>query len=254
MFCDNHMYRRIFYVLIAVFLYSNSEAGEFSFKGNKFAYRGHVIDTAFNITADNFLVEGGVLASVIKSSFNDLEVIKILSEEGKLELWLYNAQSKNHLLKIDSFPIEYKVDWASSKDLIASRSQMGLSTTYIYELCLPEAIKRSDPIKNLIYFDAKTAYFITYAPPDLSEDNDRIVVGKLFSDYMEIFNIKFDYKYMSDALGLFRGAKIEGSEAFVYVKQGGEIKTFEYELQAEKRNSGDSLPIKSKTPQQPGTD
>lgn len=212
---------------------SHSSASEFSLKGGALAYNGHVIDTSFKITTENFRTEGGVLASVVNNKANELKAIEIISEEGVLEIWLFNESSEKYLLKIDTYPTDYHVSWVSPQHLKVSRAHMGISVTYIYKISPPLVLeKKSSAIDKMIYFDPEKEDFSRYAFPGSELANDAVVVGRLFSDYKEVFEINLDYEYLSDALALIRNVTIENEVLFVSVKQGSGIVNYQYKLRS----------------------
>lgn len=226
-------------IVLAISSCTSAKASDFSIADGVLAYKGHIIDTAFKINDEKFLSEGGVLANTIPYRESDLEVIKLISEAGHLELWLFNVKSDMKFIKVDSLPSDYKVEWGSRNHIVVSRSSMGVSTTYIYKINpTKKIIKKSKSIINMISFDAQKNYFVRYSPPGLEQENDSVVVGKLFSDYEEVFPIKFDYIYQSDALGMIQRARVEGGNVIVDILQGDNIKTYKYNLTEKKKGKG----------------
>lgn len=223
---------RILFFSILVTVSLNSKGEVFSVNGSSLMYKGYVINSDFNINESNFRAEGGVLARAFDNSLNEYETIRIISELGALEVWVFSEQIEGKLIKVASFSREVDVEWLSGVVLKFSRSRMGSSTDYLTRLDLSNmTFKLTDPIKNMIYFDTDTNNIVRYAFPDKTSKNDRLIVFNLISKKEQIFNIDLNYDYRSEALGLFKDIIILNGNLNIEIKEiNGETVLFSFPL------------------------
>ncbi len=216
------------FLILALFLnsYLHATVDEFSFQNGTLHYKENRLNTSFVINEKNFRIEGGVLVDIIKSPYGMQEIIKIISENGAMELWLFDHASKEKLQKIDILPMEYNVAWSSSEYIVASRFKMGASNNIIYNINSEHStIIKSENINNLVYFNPEMLYCVYFVFP-----NNHIIIKNLNSEYKEVFDINFSYKHYTEALQMIKKVIIDENILFVEVKQSSEIKVFQYQL------------------------
>lgn len=208
----------IIYSLLVLSIYANGD--DFSVSENTLMYKGHVIDSSFNIGSSNFRKEAGVLAQVDRNNFNDFELIQIVSEQGELEIWLFNEQIEGSLLKVGSYITDLSVDWLANNIINVSRSHMGLSTSFIIELDLSDMTYISfGPIGNMLHFNAATNKVVRYEYPSKDFKTDSLVVTNLKSNSEQIIELDISYKYRSQALELFKDVAISNGNLRVEIKE-----------------------------------
>jgi hypothetical protein len=221
----------IFYVLFFCLSLGLSEASEFSFMDGGFFYKGFRIDTSLDICPEKFRIEGGYIVRAISNEKNDYETIKIVSDNGELEIWLFNDGFENKFIKIGSYPTDFRVDWVSKDYLRVSREHMGASVDYLYKIDLNvESFKESGPIDKLIYFDPGLERYVKFLFDDSVVGKDKIIIVDIGSGLHEEVYVDINYMYRSDALDMIDSVYFCGNDICLDLKEDGSIVNYRYEL------------------------
>ncbi|NVJ98410.1 MAG: hypothetical protein HWE25_09675 [Alphaproteobacteria bacterium] len=177
------------------------------------------IETSIPAADLRFGIEGGALYTVRPSPDGSAKLLKIIPSKGAVEIWLIDQTSN----RLADFLSDMNVDWASDQFFVASRSHMGASTSFIYQIgANRDLARRSEAIPQLLAFDPINELIVQFSA---DKDDSKLIVSPVFGGIRQEIAVAPEYLYLSDALGSFSQVRIEECVLRYEIKRAGQIKS-----------------------------
>lgn len=191
---------------------------EYEVVGGKLAVFGYVLDPKYPIPGADF--EGRVIAFHLSP---DKKWIVIQSGYRiKVDLWLYNTETKAKPVRIASQPGNHTtVNWHGREVFEIFWGGMGYSMSQLFQVGDPQIGKR---INDMLLYDQRRSVYVSFLIDDSL--SSWIEIGRTFYEQKlkpERFKLNLEYTYLSDARFAINDVKIIGNRIVVtHTKMNGE--------------------------------
>jgi len=195
------VHRYITFIILLTSCSSVVKAGKWNLRDQALYYSDTPIQTNFKITQNDLEKEGGPLFWDRINDSQSYTALKIISESGEIELWLIDNKAPKVAHLVDSFSTNMSIKWISDGALIAQRSRMGSSISYIFDIKSLKLIERSKRLSNLIFFDEVNKIGLELIPAYNAGFTHKVDFKNVKSGIVEYSsNVKIPTKFASDAL------------------------------------------------------
>ncbi|WP_428241679.1 hypothetical protein [Gynuella sp.] len=197
--------RLIVIFMLLFFAATSAQSHNFEIRDGKLYYKNIAADTAFKITQDSIKAdtEGGTLFQEIEDDHVGFNLFKIISREGRTEIWIYFKSLPKSIRKLDSLSTDMAMTILSDQYIKLERKHMGSSISFIYKLDNQGNIEKSRALEDLIYFDENDELIVKLIYSGVNKSGFEYSLGfsKLFSEEKLNVPIKYHTERLSDALG-----------------------------------------------------
>ena len=208
-----------FVLSILTSLSSDLWAAEIKYEvvGGKLAVFGYVLEPKYPIPGPDF--EGRVIAFHFSP---DKKWLVIQSGyRVKVDLWLYNTETKAKPVRIASQPGNHTtVNWHGCEVFEIFWGGMGYSVSQLFQVGDPQTGKQID---NLLIYDCQRDVYVSFLIDDSRSSG--IEIGRIFFEQKlepEKFKLNLEYTYVSDALSTIKDVNIIGNKVVVaHTKMNG---------------------------------